>query len=492
MATTVPNNPFNTQQPKAANTGIVGGAMAAPATISADQINQFKAASVGRSYTDVAKDAQKQGLSSAQLGQVFGFSGAEVDSSGYGSAGGLRSDLAHKVYNATGNWTYPGEPNNPAGAGGSSSTASTSSASPLPPAATPATYTPTPPPPPAATPATYTPTQRTVDKPTETAQGQVESILSKDSPLMQRARALAKQGMAQRGLVNSSMSQGAGVAAMIDRATPIADRDAQIYSQAASENMNAMNTSGQFNATEINRFGLQKGQQDFASGENALDRANQQSMQGQQFAAQRDLAAMQQQFQATQAQLDRDNQFKITEFQNNLQNANVSKSFATDVARNTLSVVQAIQADPNLNSVADGYIDSSNRFVANADRATWPKDVKESSPKSRAVSDAMGNANNTLQWGATFYNMPLPTIATPGGTAGSVRPGAGAGAGAALNSNSLSGMSQSYINQLVQEAASQAGKTLSQADVTKSLSSIGASTEQINAAIAQTGVVTKS
>ena len=243
--------------------------------------------------------------------------------------------------------------------------------------------------------ATYAPTQRTVDKPTETTQGQVESILSKDSPLMQRARALAKQGMAQRGLVNSSMSQGAGVASMIDRATPIAAQDAQTFSQAASENMNALNQSGQFNATEINRFGLQKGQQDFASGENALDRANQQSMQGAQLAAQRDLAAMQQQFQATQAQLDRDNQFKITEFQNNLQNANVSKSFATDVARGTLATINGIQADPNLTPDA----------------------------KKAAVQNVIDTGNSTMQWGSTFYNTNLPTIAAPSATSSTLNPG---------------------------------------------------------------------
>ena len=46
--------------------------------------------------------------------------------------------------------------------------------------------------------ATFSPTTRNVNAQTETAQGQVESILSKDSPLMQRARTLATQQMAQR------------------------------------------------------------------------------------------------------------------------------------------------------------------------------------------------------------------------------------------------------------------------------------------------------
>ena len=90
-------------------------------------------------------------------------------------------------------------------------------------------------------PQSYTAQEREVNRPTETAAGQVESMLAKDSPLMQRARTLAMQNMNQRGLVNSSMAQGAGVAAMIDRATPIAQQDAQIYSNRALANQQAVN-----------------------------------------------------------------------------------------------------------------------------------------------------------------------------------------------------------------------------------------------------------
>ncbi len=95
--------------------------------------------------------------------------------------------------------------------------------------------------PPSNSVATYDPQTRQVNAQTETVQGQVNSILSKDSPLMQRARTLATQGMAQRGLVNSSMNQGAGVAAMVDRALPMAQQDAQTYAVTASENMGATN-----------------------------------------------------------------------------------------------------------------------------------------------------------------------------------------------------------------------------------------------------------
>lgn len=129
---------------------------------------------------------------------------------------------------------------------------------------------------------TYTPTMSTVNKATETVGGQVDSILAKDSPLMQRARTLALQGMAKRGLVNSLMAQGAGVAAMTDKATEIGGADAQIYSQRAIGNQNAANEGGMFNTNQnnelykfgediANRWGLQKDQQGFVTGERLGD-----------------------------------------------------------------------------------------------------------------------------------------------------------------------------------------------------------------------------
>ena len=159
--------------------------------------------------------------------------------------------------------------------------------------------------------ATYAPTTRQVNQPTDTVQGQVDSILSKDSPLMQRARTLATQQMAQRGLVNSSMAAGAGTAAMIDRATPIAAQDANTYSQASQDNMNAMNTSGQFNAGEINRFGLQTGQQKFQGEQSALDRNLQTNLTNTNIQASKDQQNNQQAFQGTQASLDRSQQSSL-------------------------------------------------------------------------------------------------------------------------------------------------------------------------------------
>lgn len=298
--------------------------------------------------------------------------------------------------------------------------------------------------------ATYAPTTRQVNQPTDTVQGQVDSILSKDSPLMQRARTLATQQMAQRGLVNSSMAQGAGVAAMVDKATPIAQQDANIYSQTASDNMNALNTSGQFNAGEINKFGLQtgaqkftqeqaaldrnqqtslqQGQQGFTAAQTALDRAQQNYMADKSQANQMALQAAQQNFQSTQSALDRTQQATLQDdaqahqaaltqiqqsftsaqsaldrsqqaylqddaqaFQQAMQNTNIPANFALQISSSTMQSINAIAADSNLSGTPD---------------------ASGTSPKSRAISSALNYANSQIAWANKFYSTNIPGLPT--------------------------------------------------------------------------------
>jgi len=61
----------------------------------------------------------------------------------------------------------------------------------------------------------------------KTAAGLLDSILAKDSPLMQRAATQGKQFANNRGLLNSSMAGEAAQGAMIDRASPLALQDSR-------------------------------------------------------------------------------------------------------------------------------------------------------------------------------------------------------------------------------------------------------------------------
>lgn len=105
------------------------------------------------------------------------------------------------------------------------------------PAATPATT-------PAAATVDPSPVTRTIDPAKETVAGQLNTLTAKESPLMTRARTGAMQTANARGLMNSSIAAGAGEAAAIDSALPIATADANLYGVAARDNMTAQNQFG--------------------------------------------------------------------------------------------------------------------------------------------------------------------------------------------------------------------------------------------------------
>lgn len=116
----------------------------------------------------------------------------------------------------------------------------------------------------------------------QTVASQLEKILKTDSPLMQLARTRAQQDAESRGLRNSTMAATAGEAAMIDRAMPIAQQDAQTFGNAGQFNADSRNTftlaDNQFNRDKsMAGFNLAANEwaaeRSFGRGETAADRA---------------------------------------------------------------------------------------------------------------------------------------------------------------------------------------------------------------------------
>jgi hypothetical protein len=112
------------------------------------------------------------------------------------------------------------------------------------------------------------PSQWTVDG-QQTVAGQVQNLISENSPLIEQARTNAKQQMNARGLVNSAMGVSAGETAAYSAALPIAQADAATYAKAAGYNTDQLNqknlqdaqftnAAGQFNAAAINDATLQQ------------------------------------------------------------------------------------------------------------------------------------------------------------------------------------------------------------------------------------------
>lgn len=285
---------------------------------------------------------------------------------------------------------------------------------------------------------TYTPQTREVNQATETAAGQVNSLLADDNPLLQRARTIARQNMAQRGLVNSSMAQGAGVAAMVDRITPIAQQDAQTYSNRALANMETTNEANQFNVNQNNQFlsqglniaankDLQSAQQTFQTAQADLDRAFQAAQQDKSIAAQMNLQTAQQNFSAAQANLDRQQQLTISNSQI-ASNERLTLAQIDATAKN-LNTSNAAQMEQLKTQIENNKTEAGKNYAVNI-TATATAQINallgdpnlDPAAKQAAIDNVIKNTNASLQWASTFYNTTLPSFTASGGTSTAISP----------------------------------------------------------------------
>lgn len=181
----------------------------------------------------------------------------------------------------------------------------------------------------------------------------LNKLLSQDSEYMQLAKTKALQSMNSRGLMNSSMAVGAGQAAAIEAARPIAEADANAFMTAERDNAANKNEF----AKQQNAFGREASTLQYRG---ILDAENQQ----------RDIAFRQQ-------EADKDRTFRAEQMQAEykLQNANVPVQFATGVAQQLQASVTQITTDPNLSPEA----------------------------KRNAITNLVGYSNATMEWAERFY-----------------------------------------------------------------------------------------
>ena len=106
------------------------------------------------------------------------------------------------------------------------------------------------------------PVSRSVNQATDTAQGQLNTLLDSNNPLMQRAYYQGVDYANGRGLLNSSVGAEVSQAAMMDAAIPIATSDAATYYD-----------QGKTNQGFTNQFNLSDRQFEQGASENALDRS---------------------------------------------------------------------------------------------------------------------------------------------------------------------------------------------------------------------------
>lgn len=152
-------------------------------------------------------------------------------------------------------------------------------------------------------------------KPIQGVSGRLDTMLRRDNPYIQRARTAAAQAANRRGLQSSSIAAGAGEAAAIDAALPIAQVDASIAQ--AERGMRAaefMQAEGHRVQQYMQKFGL-----DHQAAQNELQRQHAELLQYKQIRSaelmqQRGLdhataeAKAQREFAGRQASLDRETQ----------------------------------------------------------------------------------------------------------------------------------------------------------------------------------------
>lgn len=171
----------------------------------------------------------------------------------------------------------------------------------------------------------------------QTVAGNIESLLSKDSPLLQQARTRANQSMASRGLINSSLATSAADSAMYDVANTIAQTDAATKAKAAGYNVDQLNQQVSLDKQLANQWNQAKLSSDtsrYATDVNAAtQKLNNESSQ-------------------LIAKLNNDQQLTLQKMQNENQRLLQTNQQAAQAYNNSMQYIDVINRDPNLDASA--------------------------------------------------------------------------------------------------------------------------------------------
>jgi hypothetical protein len=228
----------------------------------------------------------------------------------------------------------------------------------------------------------YDPALGTVNAQTDTVAGQMSGLLSRASPFITRARTAAAQTMNARGGLNTSMAAGAGEAAAIDAALPIATADAGTYSAQRIANQSATNLSRESGSVEANKaYLLQK------SGEINSQLENLRAKNISQLSAQEA-----QQLQALTAQkgaIDQQLQMLVGSQQSALQTERIDAQTSWNTAQqNADMTLQLLRGDQ---STALSQIESDNRMLLQTSQAASQRSIYNS----QALATIMSNPDTT-------------------------------------------------------------------------------------------------
>jgi hypothetical protein len=222
---------------------------------------------------------------------------------------------------------------------------------------------------------------------------QVQTVTDPNSPIMQRATAIANEAGNDKGLLNSSMAVGAAQNAVLNAAVPIASGD-----------VNAMNTVGMANTQAKNTEALQTAQQ-----KNAMNTAQAQ------LTSQANLQNAGAENTQIMAQLGQANQVQLGQLQNQYSSFLQTNANASTLYSNTLQQIGQIQNNPNLDgphkSVAIEQLMNYLNAGLSMMSATSGLNLGAGLNFSNTTAPA-GSTTNPTPAGST--TTPTPTSNTPG------------------------------------------------------------------------------
>lgn len=203
---------------------------------------------------------------------------------------------------------------------------------------------------------------------------QLNNLLDENSRYLQSARARSNQAANSRGLINSSIGAGAGEAAAINAALPIAQQDAQTSFSAQQLNQNADNTfklddnkfqqqvylqgrdAGFANAADENQFArtldLQNNQQEFQGTQSAAERAQREGLLNKELGFRAEQSTLDRGLQLNLQQIDATTRQNLAGIEADYKTLLQTSANSQELFRETTKNIAAIQLNEKLDAAA--------------------------------------------------------------------------------------------------------------------------------------------
>ena len=237
--------------------------------------------------------------------------------------------------------------------------------------------------------------------------GRLNKLLEEDSPYVRRARTRAAEHASSRGLLNSSIAAGAGEAAAIDAALPIAQGDANL----------ALAERGLESQEFMQGRSIESTERIAAAQRDLQDLINRRNIRSQELMQERGLS-----HDAAQRQAQREMQTSIAAAERALRSEIAAGQRASEAAtRETSRSIAQQQAVSRAHSVYQAGVDriNANPDIPAQERADMLSDLERN--RDTALSLAQQIGGQRIQWNS--YDQP----AEPDGGEGGDGSGAGGG-----------------------------------------------------------------